>query len=115
MTNEEMQRTMEFILEQQAQYAARMQSDESRLHRLEDAFVMLVQMAKLTDERLDGLVENMTLLAQAEARSDAKLAELSENMTKLIEAQAHTDERLNALIDIVDRYITKSGTGNAGD
>lgn len=47
MTNEEIQRTMEFILEQQAQYAARMQRDESRLTRLEDAFVTLEQMAKL--------------------------------------------------------------------
>ncbi len=115
MTNEEMQRTMEFILEQQAQYAARMQRDESRLTRLEDAFVMLVQMAKLTDERLDGLVENMTLLAQAQGRADARLAELTEKMTELADAQMHTDERLNALIDIVDRNITRGANGNAGD
>lgn len=46
MTNEEIQRTMDFILEQQAQYAASLQRDEPRLTRLEDAFAALAQMAK---------------------------------------------------------------------
>jgi hypothetical protein len=115
MTNEEMQRTMEFILDQQAQYVARMQRDESRLTKLEDAFVTLVQLAKLSDERLGTFEENMTLLSKAQTLADARLVDLTEKMTELAEAQMHTDERLNALIHIVDRNITKGGNGNAGD
>lgn len=94
MTNEEMQKTMEFILEQQAQFAANIQKlqeermrDGSRIKRLEESFQLLVQLAQSTDTRLDTLESNMATLAEAQ--------------THLAEAQAHTDERLSALIDIV--------------
>ena len=87
MNNEEIQKTMEFILEQQAQFAANIQKlqeermhDDARLKRLEEAFQLLVQLAQNTDTRLDTLETNMATLA---------------------EAQVHTDERLSALIDIV--------------
>src|SRR3954463_14563936 len=87
MTNEEMQKTMEFILEQQAQFAANIQKlqeermrDNSRIKRLEESFQLLVQLAQSTDSRLDALESNMATLA---------------------EAQTHTDEKLSALIDIV--------------
>ncbi len=54
MTDEEMRRTMEFILQQQAQFAASIQRleeerarDQPRLKRLEDSFLILVQLEKL--------------------------------------------------------------------
>jgi DNA repair exonuclease SbcCD ATPase subunit len=87
MTNEEMQKTMEFILEQQARFAANIQKlqeermrDNSRIKRLEESFQLLVQLAQSTNTRLGTLESNMATLA---------------------EAQTHTDERLSALIDIV--------------
>jgi hypothetical protein len=87
MNNEEMQKTMAFILEQQAQFAANIQKleeerlrDNARLRRLEESFQLLVQLAQSTDSRLDTLESSMSALA---------------------EAQTHTDERLSALIDIV--------------
>jgi hypothetical protein len=94
MTNEEIQKTMGFILEQQAQFATNIQKfqeermrDDSRIKRLEESFQLLVQLAQSTDTRLDSLETNMATLAEAQAH--------------LAEAQAHTDERLSALIDIV--------------
>lgn len=87
MTNEEIQKTMEFILEQQAQFAVNIQRlqqerlpDNPRLTRLEESFQLLVQLAQATDTRLDTLESNMAALAAA---------------------QTHSDERLTALIDIV--------------
>ena len=113
MTNEEMQKTIEFILEHQAQFITRMERDEGRLTRLEDAFATLVNIARITDERLEvvelgitTLTEKMTALAEAQARTDTKMGELAE-------AQAHSDQRLNALIDIVERYISKGINGKA--
>jgi histone deacetylase complex regulatory component SIN3 len=86
MTNEEIQKTMEFILEQQAQFATNIQKlqeertrDDSRIKRLEESFQLLVQLAQSTDTRNT----------------------LESNMTALAAAQTHTDERLSALIDIV--------------
>jgi DNA repair exonuclease SbcCD ATPase subunit len=87
MNNEEIQKTMEFILEQQAQFAANIQKlqeermrEDSRIKRLEESFQLLVQLAQSTDTRLDTLETSMATLA---------------------DAQAHTGERLSALIDIV--------------
>ena len=87
MTNEEIQKTMEFILAQQAQFSTNIQKlqeertrDNARLRRLEESFQLLVQLAQSTDSRLDTLESNMATLAAA---------------------QTHTDERLSALIDIV--------------
>jgi len=94
MTNEEMHRTMEFIVEQQAQFAANIQRlqeerirDNPRLTRLEESFQLLVQLAQTTDIRLDRLESNTFTLES--------------NMAALAAAQTHTDERLSALIDIV--------------
>ena len=50
MSNEEMQKTIEFILVHQAQFVTRMEKDEVRLTRLEDAFATLVNIARITDE-----------------------------------------------------------------
>ena len=94
MTNEEMQKTMEFILEQQAQFAVNIQRlqeerhrDHPRLARLEDSFQLLVQLAQTTDTRFDTVESNM--------------GTLESNMAALAAAQAHSEERLSALIDIV--------------
>ena len=94
MTNEEIQRTMEFILGQQAQFAANIQRlqeerirDNPRLIRLEESFQLLVRLAENSDSRLDGL--------------ESSTSALEANMAALAVAQTHADERLTALIDIV--------------
>jgi hypothetical protein len=94
MTNDEIQRTMEFILGHQAQFAANIQRlqeerirDRPRLTRLEESFQLLVRLAENTDTRLERLESNTSALEA--------------NMAALAAAQTHTDERLSALIDIV--------------
>ena len=101
MTNEEMHRTMEFIVEQQAQFAANIQRlqeerirDNPRITRLEESFQLLVQLAQTTDIRLDRL-ESTTFTLESTTFT------LESNMAALAAAQTHTDERLSALIDIV--------------
>ncbi len=101
MTNDEMHRTMEFIVEQQAQFAANIQRlqeerirDNPRLTRLEESFQLLVQLAQTTDIRLDRLESNTFTL-------ESTIFTLESNMAALAAAQTHTDERLSALIDIV--------------
>ena len=101
MTNEEIQRTMEFILGQQAQFAANIQlfqeeriRDSPRLTRLEESFQLLVRVAESTDPRLDRLESNTSAV-------EANMAGLEASMAALVAAQTHTDERLSVLIDIV--------------
>ena len=104
MTNEEMQRKMEFIVEHQAQFAVNIQKLEEmhsraaeRTGELEGAIVTIVNL-------VGKLAEGQERLAEGEARADARLAELADS-------QKRTDERLNAFIVLVERYIT-NGRGD---
>ena len=111
MTNGDFQAKMGFILEQQAQLTSKVDAlvgiqahSETRLSRVEESFVLLVQMAKITDERLDTLTDKVSVLTD-------KVSVLTDNVEALAEAQRHTDERLNALITVVDRYISDGRNG----
>jgi ABC-type transporter Mla subunit MlaD len=99
MTGEEMQRTMAFILEQQAQITATQAETNSTMARLTE------RLDRLT-ERVDRNAEGITaLLAIAEMHE----REITDNR----EAQLRTDERLNALINTVERYISEGRNGRA--
>jgi len=101
MTNEDRQRTMDFILQQQAQFAASIQRldeerirDRPRLARLEKSFQRVVALLEIQESRVDRVEIDA---AAVERRTSA----LETSMTALAHAQAHADERLSALIDIV--------------
>lgn len=98
MTDEERQRKIDFILEQQAQFTANMQKlgeadgrANKRIDRLERVLALAIRAGqrerKETREKFNALVA-------AQTRTD-------EAMAKLAESQVHTDRRLDALIDIV--------------
>ena len=98
LTGEEMQRAIEFILQQQAQYAARFERDESRLARLEESFKLLVDLARGADERQDKMGETMAALShtmnelvQRTITDEARLARLEESFTMLVKL-AHKHE-----------------------
>ncbi|HYN24090.1 MAG TPA: hypothetical protein VES69_03495 [Pyrinomonadaceae bacterium] len=99
MTEEEISKKIEFIIEQQAQFA----SDIQALREVQAADSALMKESYHT---LTGAVTTIVglvgKLAQAQERTDAKVAELTE-------AQARTDERLNVFIDVVERYISRNG------
>ncbi len=108
MTNEEMQRTMELIIEQQAQFAANIQRmqeervrDTPRITRLEESFQLLVRLAENSDLRMDRRESETTAIETKTRLLETNTADLVANMTALAAAQTHTDERLTALIDIV--------------
>jgi len=97
---------MEFILEGQARYDARVAKDEERLTRLEEALLTLVEIARMTDERqdetdqrVDRFDSKLTALAEAQLVSQFELTELAKG--------------LNSLIDVVERYISKGNNGTA--
>jgi len=106
MSNEEMDKKMEFIVEQQAQFAADIQV--AREVQAQDAKLLKEQMnvlkelySNLSDAVITvvGLVGSLT---QAETRTD-------ERINLLAQAEARTEERLNAFIGVVERYISGNG------
>jgi hypothetical protein len=99
MTNEEIQRTMEFILEQQAQFAASIQRaeeqrirDTPRLTRLEESFQSLTELAQITDWRLDRLEEHQIY-------DNERLTNLEDSYQLLIQIAQNSEGRLDRIED----------------
>ena len=103
MTNEEFEKRMEFILEQQAQFASDIQQlresqvqTELIVNRLAAA---TLEGFKDVNAKIDALVDSHIRLTEAHER-------LSESQTRLSESQARTDESLRNLIAVVDRHFS---------
>ena len=102
MSNEEMNKKMEFIVEQQAKFAADIEimrevqaRTNTQMDNLSRAVVTVV-----------GLVGDLTA---AQVRTNERLDSLSDIVEKLTQAQLRTDERLNSLISVVERHISGNG------
>lgn len=106
MSNEEMNKKIEFIVEHQARFAAEIdvmrevQVADSR--RFSDALIDTLGIVGNLTEALAQTDENVNLVAEAQAS-------LTEAQASLTEAQARTDERLNIFINVVERYISGNG------
>ncbi len=89
MTDEERQRTMDFILEQQAHFAVNIETMREGMDTLREA-----------QARTDAAIGALTLQVQNIARQQEHINEV---VAVMADAQQHTDERLNALIDVVQQ------------
>lgn len=101
MTDNEVRKQMEFILNQQAQTAVNIQTlsesqtqVEQRVSRMEGAFVGLVN-----------------IIGDTQKVTQAKLAELAEAQKRTDAALAETNERLNSFISFVERYLSNRQNG----
>ena len=105
MTNEEIGQRIEFIIEQQAQFA----SDIQLLRELQAADTKLLkeQYRNLSDAVV-AVVGMVGRLAEAQARTDQKVSELTD-------AQAGTDQRLNIFLNVVEKYISRNGKNDSAD
>jgi len=109
MTDEELLRTMQFIVKQQVQFATDLQQVRETVVTLSEATIANTGQIG----RILGIADK---LADAQTRAEAKLAELAESQvrtdTKMTELAGRLDEltdRLNALISVVERYVSAAG------
>jgi hypothetical protein len=89
MTNEEIQRVMEFIIKQQESFAESM-------GQLRDSHVRAEERISILERAAVTLYNTTTQIGKAQEVLTLKMAELAE-------AQAHTEQRLNVVIDIIER------------
>ena len=90
--NDDMQKTMQFILEQQAQFAVNLQKTEERVVRLE---------------------ENMAEMARAQAEMARAQTHMNEVVAVMADTHTHTEEKLDAFIGVLERYISSNKNGRA--
>jgi hypothetical protein len=96
MTPQEIERNIEFIIEQQAKFSADNERINATLDKHNEAIVGLLQVSR-------------TLIDHANA-TNAQIAELREEIARMQKANEErsrqTDERLNVLINVVEKHIT---------
>jgi uncharacterized protein (DUF2342 family) len=106
MSDAEMNKTMEFIVEQQAKFAAEIEImrevQAADAKRLGDGLIgvidivgQLAQSQMRTVETVNSLTEDFKRLTQAQARTE--------------EAQARTEEHLTILLTVVEGHISGNG------
>jgi len=100
LRNEEIQRAIEFIIQQQAKYEARFEQDEARIARVEESFTVLVELVRSMDERLDRdssrLDTDEVRLARVE-QDEARIARLEQSFRILVELAQSMDERSDTI------------------
>ena len=108
MSEEELNRKMEFIIEQQAQFVVDIQKlyetlDAERAARHE-------QFNKLS-ESIVGVVSIVGHLAESQRSMKEDLKSLKDDVKALQEQSRETGERLNIFINVVERYISEGRNG----
>ena len=92
MTNEALEKAMQFVLEQQAQFAGNQQQLDERVSRLET---------------------NMAESAQAQTQMARAQTHMNEVVAVMADTHRHTEEKLDAFIGVLERYITENRNGKS--
>jgi chromosome segregation ATPase len=115
MTNEEMQKTMEFILNQQAQASAKIDALSEAQMQAQDAQKQAQKDAeerwRRSEERWTRTEEGIRLLLSIAEIHEREIGTLGEQIAQVSENGRATDERLNALINTVERQISEGRNG----
>jgi hypothetical protein len=115
MTPEEMQRTMEFIVEQQAKFASDIQKLSESDDRLRGSQATLTAAVMRIAELLENLetttAERFRQTDERFRHTDQRFADLAEAQKKTDERWRDTDERLNILIGIVEKQMVRRRNG----
>ena len=96
------QRQMDFIVEQQAQFSVNIEKIQQSIGTLES---VVTRLANASLNRLEENEEKIALLIDAQLRTEQKIE-------KLTESQQSTDERLNAVIFMFEKFISREN-GNS--
>ena len=99
MSDAEMNKKMEFIVEQQAKFAA----------EIEIMREVQAADAKRLGDGLIGVIDIVGQLAQSQMRTEGTVNSLTEDFKQLTQAQARTEERLTILVNVVERHISGNG------
>jgi hypothetical protein len=119
MTNEEMERAIQFLVEQHAQLFASQQQLTADVQKLTvDVQKLTVDVQKLTVD-MQKMAEIQMKLMEATIANTAQIGRLVEaqaqtdiKFKEMAQAQANLAERLDAFIVVVERYISGRQSGN---
>jgi predicted nucleic acid-binding Zn-ribbon protein len=111
MTDEEMKKAMEFIVNQQAQSSAKIdaladaqRAADERWTRTEEGIRALLSIAEIHEREINTLGHQVSSLSQ-------EISNLGGEISNLSETTRATDERLNVLINVVEKQLREGRNG----
>jgi SMC interacting uncharacterized protein involved in chromosome segregation len=113
MTEEEMQKKMEFIIEKQAQFAVNMgllREAQQRTAACDDKIAIPQEQWARMQADMD---EVMVALAKAQQRTNKKIVELIAVQANTDLKMAKTDERLKHLVNVLEMHINEGHNGKS--
>jgi len=108
--DEEIQRQMDFIIEQQAQFSVDIEKLQESIGKIEN---VVLRLANATVDKFEQTDEKIALLIDAQLKSERKIEKLADSQQKITELQQTTDERLNAVIYMFEKFISRETNGNS--
>lgn len=122
MTDEERQRQMDFILEQQAQFTVdiqKLQESQQALLEMQAGTEQIVnRLAAATSAGFQDLSVKINALVDAQLRTDESAKDLNSKISALVDSQIRTeenlkrtDENIKNLAAIVDRHFSEGRNG----
>ena len=109
MTGEEMERKIEFIVEQQVQFVTNMQRLEGNMQRLEQVQGKFESELQQLKEAALGTMSMIGTLGEFHKELTRSHKELAASHNILAKAQAETNKRLNAFIVVLEKHLTGNG------
>ena len=117
MTNEELQRAMDFIVEMEAKSSAKIEAliesqkesqkeSDGRFKRTEEGIRSLLAIAEIHEREINTIGHQVSSVSR-------DVATLSQDIGTLSETTRATDERFNTLINVVERQISNGRNGRS--
>ena len=114
MTEEQMQNTRQFIIEQQSRLVGDMQAMQQAMEAMQQA---MQEHSSKTDERIRTLTDALLSLARITEenakQTSERFRETDGKIARLVELGQGTEARLNAFITFVEKYIQSRNGGRA--
>ena len=108
MTNEEIEKAIEFIVEQEARTSAKIDMVSDKLDALTEKVDSLTDVQTRSTESITALLA-IAQVHEREIMANAQhISSVSRDVAALGEITRATDERLNALINVVERHISNN-------
>jgi len=111
MTDEDMKKAMEFIVNQQAQSSAKIdaladaqRAADERWTRTEEGIRALLSIAEIHEREINTLGHQVSSLGQ-------EISNLGGEISNLSETTRATDQRLNVLINVVEKQLREDRNG----
>ncbi len=108
MTEEEylrMKNILNTVIEQQAGMSERHAKAEARMDRNDQAIAALLTLAQMHEQEISKTNEQMN---KGFDHINARFEEVATTFQELAKKTAETDERINALVNVVERYISRN-------